>query len=186
MTVVLAVRDGSVVLMAADCAGVDDAGLVQTRRDSKLCKLFIPCQRQAVEMVIGFQGSWSIGQTVSRFHPPIWHSGTAFEYLVTSWIPALRRWRAREFGEDEKRTPLEGCTLLVAFDAQIFKIYEDGQVAQATTDFDALGEVALGALAAGWALGKRSWDLLDLASTIAFEYTSTVRKPFQTEVCFRS
>jgi hypothetical protein len=189
MTVLLAVKDGNVVLLASDSAATDDDGMLQLRRDPKLFSLRVfASDKQVYTLYYGLQGSYSVGQCLSRFQSPFWNQKkmkNAYEYLTQTWVPALRKWRSKEFGDEKKETPLEDATLLLVFDAQIFKVFEDGQIAHAATDFDACGDVALGALAAGWEAGLRSWELLDTACKVSEQYTSSVRAPFHTIACFR-
>lgn len=183
MTVIVAVRDGSVVLMAADSAGTDANDTLQIRKDPKIFKQRVRrADGDDAELVIGFAGDWGAGQALAvRFRAPMWTRGSAFEYLVQSWVPAAQR-----MARHESRDAFKDLTLLIGLDAQIFKIYEDGQVAQSLQQFDAVNDIALGAIAAGWDAGLRSWELLEATCKITEGLCSTVRGPFHFVPCFRS
>jgi len=177
MTVIIAVRDGNVILMGADSAATDDAHSQQIRRDKKIFRKL--CGNH--EMLIGFSGDYRIAQRIHyEFGAPPYTNQyeDAMSYLVSAFLPALE-----EFYFHEKNF-LGECTLLIGFDKQIFKIYGDGQVSQALTEYDAIGDTALGALHAGWNLGSRSHELMDLGLYACEELMSTVRRPFYTEVLF--
>jgi len=177
MTVIIAVKDGNVILMGADSASTDDSHSQQIRRDKKIFRKL--CGNE--EMLIGFAGDYRIAQRIQyEFTAPpyTYDYADAMSYLVSAFLPALE-----EFYLFEKNF-LEECTLLIGFDKQIFKIYCDGQVSQALTDYDAIGDTALGALHAGWNLGSRSHELLDLGLYACEELMSTVRRPFYTEILF--
>jgi ATP-dependent protease HslVU (ClpYQ) peptidase subunit len=174
MTVIVAVKDGNVILMGCDSAATDEMRSKQIRRDKKIFTKM--CGNE--EMLIGFSGEYRIPQRIQyEFTAPVYDYSydDAMSYLVSAFLPALE-----EFFNYDKCF-LGECELLIGFDKQIFKIYSDGQVSQALTDYDALGDIALGALHAGWSLGSRSHELIDVALHACEELMSTVAKPFHIE-----
>jgi hypothetical protein len=174
MTVIVAVKDGNVILMGCDSASTDDAHNQQLRRDKKIFRKM--CGEE--EMLVGFAGDYRVAQRIQyEFVPPPYDYtySDAMAYLVSGFLPELEKFFYYE------TQFLGDCILLIGFDKQIFKIYSDGQVSQALTDYDAISDIALGALHAGWNLGARSHELLDVSLYACDEIMSTVSKPFHIE-----
>jgi len=196
MTVVCAVRDGNVILMSADTAATSEYGQQTARSDSKMFRLYVPCMpnptRDVSEMLVGFSGEYYRAQLIgTSFQPPKCPEDMdAWTYLVSVFMPSLRKFLAKYFTVACGDNILGDAILLIAFRWRMFVVYGDGQVEENTEDFVAIGEnkVAMGALWAGSRHGLRrgmvSWEVLDSAMEASEYLTSVVRKPFQTEVLF--
>lgn len=196
MTVVCAVRDGNVILMSADTAATSEDGQQTARSDSKMFRLYVPCMpnptRDVSEMLVGFSGEYYRAQLIgTSFQPPKCPEDMdARTYLVSVFMPSLRKFLAKYFTVACGDNILGDAILLIAFRWRMFVVYGDGQVEENTEDFVAIGEnkVAMGALWAGSRHGLRrgmvSWEVLDSAMEASEYLTSVVRKPFQTEVLF--
>jgi hypothetical protein len=196
MTVVCAVRDGNVILMSADTAATSEDGQQTARSDSKMFRLYVPCMpnptRDFSEMLVGFSGEYYRAQLIgTSYQPPKCPEDMdAWKYLVSVFMPSLRKFLAKYFTVACGDNILGDANLLIAFRWRMFVVYGDGQVEENTEDFVAIGEnkVAMGALWAGSRHGLRrgmvSWEVLDSAMEASEYLTSVVRKPFQTEVLF--
>lgn len=194
MTVVCAVRDGNVILMSADTAATADSGYSVQRRDSKLFRLRVPVAGREHDMLVGFCGDYQRFQLMAcAFKPPPMRLGQdAWHYMVSVFVPALRKFFGARFAYKEEKSDSfmgsEEVTLLIAFQQRMFSVYCNGQVEESAHPFASIGvsEAALGALHALHACDAHleSWEKLDAAMRASAAFSSTVRAPFHTQVLF--
>ena len=194
MTVVCAVRDGRVVLMCADSAATSDTGHRVLRRDSKMFRLRVPwgrgLHRPPCEMLLGLCGEYHRLQLVAcSFRPPRMQQQDPWAYIVSSFVPALRRFMEIHFGGGKEDDFMDGSSeLLIAFQGRIFTLYSNGQVQETRDRFASIGggaEIALGAMhCAAQTPQAASWEVLDSGMYAAEAFHSTVLRPFVTEVLY--
>lgn len=172
MTCIVGLVSDDTVWIGGDSAGV--SGLdVTVRADQKVWK--------SGEFVYGFTGSFRMGQLLKySFHAPF-HAPHVpdYEYLVTSFIDAVRQCLkdggfARAINGEE-----EGGTFLVGYRGNLYVIYEDYQVGQSLVPWDSVGcgaEYSLGSL---WASGElKPRRRVELALQTAAFYSGGVTPPF--------
>lgn len=211
MTVVCAVRDGSVVLMSADTAATSETGHRSSRRDSKMFRLripLIPHRQQAgkkrkrrerqnkgqeghCEMLLGLCGEYHRMQLAAcAFRaPPMRAHQDPWAYLAGSFVPALKKFLISRFSAGKADAFMDGeSCLLIAFQSRIFTMYCNGQLEETREGYASIGggdELALGAMyCAAAAPAATSWEVLDWGMHAAEAFHSTVKGPFETEVLF--
>lgn len=192
MTVVCAIRDGNVILMSADSAATADSGFSVQRKDSKMFRLSVQVGSKEQEMLVGFCGEYHRFQLMACSFkcPPSHKHMDAWTYMVSEFVPALRKFFGKRFPHKEDKSDnfmgSEEVALLVAFQQRMFSVYCDGQVEESAHGFAAIGvnESALGALHALQSSELVSWERIDCAMRAAAAFSSTVGAPFYTEVLF--
>ena len=195
MTVVCAIRDGTVILMSADKLATAENGYQIARHDSKMFMLSVS---KPNDMLVGFCGTYNRFQIMRcRFVPPplSYRNQCAWEYLVSDFVPSLRTFFRSHFtlktaDDDMERMFPADSALLIAFSGRLFSIFDDGQVEESVHEYASIGanEASLGAM---FALSKTSgasvasWDILDAGMQAAYNFSSSVGKDTETIVLFR-
>jgi ATP-dependent protease HslVU (ClpYQ) peptidase subunit len=146
-------------------------------------------------MLVGFCGEYARFQLMKcTFRPPPHNKqryGDSWNYLVGQFVPALRDFFMKYFGDDRQDHNMfsDDSELLIAFNGRIFTVFGDGQVQENLYEFAAIGscDAAMGAM---HALSKSkqalSWDILDAGMQAAKEFSSNVGAPFETRVLFKA
>ena len=168
MTVVCAVRDGSVVLMSADTAATSETGHRSSRRDSKMFRLRIPLiphrkeqagqqaagkkcrrrerqhkgQRGHCEMLLGLCGEYHRMQLAACAFsaPPMRAHQDPWAYLAGSFVPALKKFLVSRFSAGKADAFMDGeSCLLIAFQGRIFTMYCNGQLEETREGYASIG-----------------------------------------------
>lgn len=170
--------DGT-VWMGGDSAGVGGWSL-KIRRDPKVFR--------AGPFLLGFTSSFRMGQLLQFMLPQQGWSRDRelrepFEFMVTEFIPAVRRILAEGGFKKTDSGVDSGGTFLVGYKGRLFKVDSDFQVAEAAYKVDACGcgeELAVGALAGQFIMNRDMSHELAIknALTIAEENSAGVRGPF--------
>lgn len=141
MTCIVAITDGTRVIMGADSAGVSGLSLCN-RKDRKIYKVG--------EMLIGFTSSFRMGQILGyKLILPPQHDLSIEEYMNTLFIDAVRDVLKLNGYSYISNNVESGGTFLVGYKNRIFKINSDFQVGESNSPYDAVGcgeDIALGSL----------------------------------------
>lgn len=176
MTCVVGVIHENNVWLGADSAAFADLDIV-TRSDEKVF--------QNEEFIIGFSGSYRIGQLIRyAFTPPEKSAkSTEMSFMVNEFVDAIRD-LCKEKGVLGKENEIEvmEASLLVGYAGKIYCIEQDFQVSILAERYAAIGtgsQVALGALHAL----KDFKDIppterINKALQAASEYSVGVRSPY--------
>ena len=156
-------------------AGASTAGYLEIRSDPKV---FVNG-----DLLIGFTTSFRMGQLLMHpFKAPENKCKSAYEYMVTTFIDAVRNTLKSGGYQKTENEVDKGGTFIVAYRGQIYKIEDDYQVAINADDYCCVGsgaEVACGALFATWDYQfKRPQDRVRLALKAAENHNAFVRHPF--------
>lgn len=172
MTCIVGLIANDTIYMGADSAGVAGSSL-QVRADQKV---FVKG-----EFIMGFTTSFRMGQLLRyKLQIPNYQKGIdIFEYMVTSFIEAVRIC-LRDGGFAEKKEEKEKAgTFLVGFQGRLFRIENDYQVCETLLPYNATGcgeDIALGVLFANGHLKPEERILQALEA--AEQFSSGVRRPF--------
>lgn len=172
MTCIVGLVDENKVYIGGDSAGVAGYGLT-VRADEKV---FING-----DFVMGFTSSFRMGQLLRySLNPPKYHPDIdLIEYMVTSFIEAVRKC-LKEGGVAEKKDDKERAgTFLVGFNGKLFKIDSDYQVGVPALTFDACGcgeDIALGSMYSNSSLPPI--ERITQALEAAEQFSAGVRHPF--------
>lgn len=172
MTCIAGLIDNGKIYMGADSAGVAGTSL-RVRADQKV---FVKD-----DFIMGFTTSFRMGQLL-RYNlqvSPRPESLDVFEYMVTSFIEAVRKC-LKDGGFAEKKDEKEkGGTFLVGYQGRLVCIDSDYQVEEHMLPYAATGsgeDVALGVLFANGHLepDERILQALEAAE----QFSAGVRRPF--------
>jgi hypothetical protein len=172
MTCIAGVVDGQRVVMGADSAGVGGWNL-SLRADEKV---FVKDK-----VIVGFTSSFRMGQLLRyAFAVPAHTEGMdPFEYMVTSFVTALRTC-LEQGGYAQKVNGQEtGGTFLVGYRGRLFSVQNDYQVEETICGYNACGcgeQIAVGSLFSS--TGKTAEERIKLALTAAEAHSAGVRAPF--------
>lgn len=172
MTCVIGLIDKDKIYMGADSAGVSGLGL-SIRADQKV---FIKG-----DFIMGFTASFRMGQLLQyNLQIPSHHRGTdSFEYMVTSFVNAVRECMKNGGFAEKKDEKEKAGTFMVGHQGRLFRIDSDYQVAENVLPYDAIGcgeNIALGALFVSGHLKPKERILRALEASEQF--SSGVRRPF--------
>lgn len=172
MTCIAGLIDKGTVYMGADSAGVAGTSLA-VRADQKV---FV-----RDDFIMGFTTSYRMGQLL-RYNlqiSPRPETRDVFEYMVTSFVEAVRKC-LKDGGWAEKKDEKEkGGTFLVGYAGRLFCIDSDYQVAENLLPYAATGsgeDIALGALFANGDLKPE--ERIRQALEAAEQFNAGVRRPF--------
>jgi len=179
MTCIAAIKTEDGVWMAGDSAGIGGLSIV-TRSDKKV---FIKKDIVGNEFGFGFTSSFRMGQLLqyNLTIPPLSEMVDAHEYMVTTFVPALRACLKEGGYTTIENAAEKGGTFLVALKSRLFYIDEDFQVGENLPPYSACGcgdDLALGALFATEGLGLSAEKRLNIALAAAQEFSAGVRAPF--------
>ncbi len=172
MTCIAGLLDKGKVYIGADSAGVSGFSL-RVRADQKV---FVKD-----DFIMGFTTSFRMGQLL-RYNlqvSPCPKSLDIFEYMVTSFVEAVRKcFKGGGFAEKKDEAEKAG-TFLVGYQGRLFCVESDYQIVENLLPFTAIGcgdDIALGALFANEHLEpeKRILQALEAAE----QFSSGVRRPF--------
>ncbi len=173
MTCVIGLIEKGRIYMGADSAGVQGFSL-SIRADEKV---FIKS-----DFIMGFTTSYRMGQLL-RYNlqiSPRPKDLDVFEYMVTSFVEAVRKC-LKDGGFAEKKDEKErGGTFLVGYQGKLFCIDSDYQVRENKFPYDAVGcgdDIAQGALFANEHLQPKERILQALEA--AEQFSAGVRRPFK-------
>jgi hypothetical protein len=174
LSCIVAITDGSSVMMGADSVGADTGQwTVSERRDPKLFR--------NGPFLIGFTSSFRMGQILRYgFRPPERKPDIPTEeYMATAFVDAVRKALA-DGGFRKKENEVErGGTFLVGYRGRIFEVDDDFQVGETAEAFAAVGcgsAFAMGSLFTSQ--GEDRVKRLELALQAAHRYSAYVRPPF--------
>lgn len=144
MTCIVAVKNKNKIYIGGDSAAV--AGYsVNVRKDTKVFK--------NDKFLIGYAGSFRLGQLMRfAFKPPKHDKNkTDYEYMCVDFIKKVQKtFEKNGFSGQNKRTEQETCgQMLVAYNGELYEIYEDYQVGIVADPYNSIGcgsDIALGAL----------------------------------------
>jgi len=141
MTCIVAYKDKGRVYLG--CDSISSNGFTKSiMREPKVFK--------KGKMLIGYTTSFRMGQIIQHdLNVPKHSKGVSIErYIVTRFIPALRKCLG-EGGYNKKENEREsGGTFIVIYKNRIFKIQDEYSVLETTEQFDACGSGEYAALAA--------------------------------------
>lgn len=194
MTIVVAIKDGAVVLMGSDSAASDDDGEILVQRHPKIFRWNL----KSCEILVGFAGDFATAQLLEYcFKPPPYDKGDDVKYyLVSDLVPALRKFAAKKILKDDV-SPLDMFTtdtsFLLAAQGRIFVLSYNGQVEEPLLPFASIGtgaRAANGALHALHESGQvhgslNSWDALQLSLQAAEAQQANVRRPWHMDAVFQ-
>jgi len=172
MTCIIGLKQDNTVFMGCDSAGVGGLSL-RVRADRKVFK--------KNGFIMGFTSSFRMGELLQySLVIPVHYTGIdIYEYMVTSFINAVREClKAGGYAKKEKEEE-SGGTFLIGYKGRLFKIEDDYQVAESLLPFDACGcgeAYALGAMYSNANLTPH--DRITQALTTAQEFSAGVRMPF--------
>ncbi|AVX04326.1 hypothetical protein MXMO3_01801 [Maritalea myrionectae] len=172
MTCIVGLVENGDIYIGGDSAGVSGS-LMTVRKDPKVCRVG--------DFIIGFTSSFRMGQLLAHsFEPPKHYDETdLYDYMVTSFVDAVRDCLKRGGFARVDSSAEEGGTFLVGYKGRLFEIESDYQVGEALSGYAACGcgrEVALGALFA--TNGQKPKDRIKTALEAAASLNAYVRAPF--------
>jgi ATP-dependent protease HslVU (ClpYQ) peptidase subunit len=184
VTCIVALKNHSDIYFGGDSAGIDtDVLEIRSRADEKVFILRHPL-RSHQKMIVGFAGSFRIGQLLryALIIPEHSSKKSDMEYLVTDFIDSVRALQ-KDKGSMIKTDELEenNADLIVGYHGKIYVIESDFQVGCPIEDFSAIGcgaQAALGAMYATQNSRMKPEDRIKLALEASAEYSSGVRAPF--------
>lgn len=183
MTCIVGIAHGGEVFIGGDSAGVNSSLSITSRVDEKVFR--------NGPYLIGYTSSFRMGQLlrfmlkVPKRDPDV----SAFEHMVTSFIPAVRQCFAEGGYTWKEDDMVFGGEFLVGYDGHLFHVECDFQVGEANHGYDACGcghDLALGSLfstEAVWSHNKEKLppDMrIEMALRAAAEFSAGVRSPFVT------
>lgn len=174
MTCIVGLTDYNTVYIAGDSAGAN-SHTVTIHEDPKVFR--------KKNFLFGFTTSFRFGQILRySLEPPEDNSEDPMAYLVSQFIPALRKTLADQGYTPTENGMVSGGQFLLGYRGSLFFIGENFMVGKPRNQLDAVGsgsEVALGSLHTS--VGREPMDRLTKALTIASEITPYVRPPFVVE-----
>jgi len=173
MTCIVGLKENDTIYMGGDSAGVGGMSLT-VRVDHKV---FVKG-----DFIMGFTSSFRMGELLQySLKIPSHHSETdTYEYMVTSFIDAVRDClKAGGYAEKDKEAEKGGC-FLVGYKGRLFQIDSDYQVGESIHSFNAVGcgfDLALGAMYVSDSNANPEQRIL-LALEAAETFSAGVRRPF--------
>jgi len=177
MTVIVAIRDGTTIIMACDSAATgDDSQDIVTNE-----KLFFKMNGR---MLIGFAGCFRIGQRIQYcFDVPEPDTTDTMCYMITQFVPKLQAFLKTL----RERKKMNDSTLLIGFQGRIFKIMSDFSLLENRCGYDAIGDAAFAAMHGAMQASQLYSDqILDIGLYAARDLTSSTRAPFHTKYVMNS
>lgn len=180
MTAIAALVDEKgTVWIGGDSAGTNSWLQSQPRKDPKVFK--------NGDFLIGYTSSFRMGQLLRfEFSPPNPHEGIdGYEYMVTQFIPAVRR-LFKDGGYLQKESEKEsGGEFIVGWRGRLFIVHSDFQVAEFLLSYAACGcggDIVKGSLhtTASLSASKKiaPKTRIEMALEAAEEFSAGVRGPF--------
>lgn len=185
MTAIAGFVSGNKVYIAGDSAGVG-GGQTHHRKDVKVFKISAGKTGQKREMVIGYTSSFRMGQVI-RFHvklPAHPAKMDDYEYMVTQFIPAVKKQFKKHGYERKKDGEDRGGTFLAGYNGNLFLIHDSYQVAMQLDPYAACGcgrDLCMGALHALRDMDLKPEERLTLALESAIRFSSGVEGPIVIE-----
>ena len=190
MTCIVALTNGSEIVMAGDSAGCGKASFIELRDDPKVF------ERKGY--IIGYTTSFRMGQ-ILRYHTSLPEpvGDDLYAFMVNAFIPAARsafvehgfdktysRGETGEGGQWSEQGQCIGGRFVVGLRGQLFTIDHDYNVAKPHLPYVAIGrgaEVAYGALFSTGAMAME--ERAEAALHAATQHTGCVRPPFVVVRC---
>ena len=176
MTCIVGLKYENSVFIGGDSAGIDSDFSCTIRADTKVFK--------SGPFIMGFAGSFRIGQLL-RFSlnpPEQLPSQTDYEYMVTSFINAVRDCLAEGGIKRVVEGVEEGGTFLVGYKENLYIIEEDFQVGVEAVGYCSIGcarDIALGAMHVQMESdNKVPFQMIEKALNAACDFSAGVCKPF--------
>ena len=173
MTCIAGLIDKGKIYMGGDSAGVNSSFALAVRADQKV---FVKD-----EFIMGFTTSFRMGQLLQYKLQvsPRPERIDVFEYMVTSFVEAVRKC-LKDGGFAEKKDEKEKAgTFLVGYAGRLFCIESDYQVEETMLPYAATGsgvDIALGVLFANGHLEPK--ERIEQALEAAEQFNACVRRPF--------
>lgn len=173
MTCIAGLIDNGKVYMGADSAATNSSFSLSVRADQKV---FVKD-----DFIMGFTTSYRMGQLLqyNLQLSPRPESQDIFEYMVTSFVEAVRKC-LKDGGFAEKKDEKETAgTFLVGYQGRLFCVEGGYQVEETLLPYNAIGsgiDIALGALFANGHLEPEERILQALEA--AEQFNAGVRRPF--------
>lgn len=152
MTCIAGLEHEGRVYIGGDSAGVSGWSLT-VRADGKVFTDRTRSSKHApsVDYVVGFTTSFRMGQLIRYCFeaPPLAGTEDIAEWLVTSFVPELRRVFGKHGYEKSDNGRVEGGDFLIGLRGELHRISSDFQMGRAAAGFDAVGcggDIAVGAL----------------------------------------
>ena len=184
MTCIVALQHRGDIYVGGDSAGIDeDSSEIRTRADEKV---FVKCcdSVRAQMMIIGFAGSFRVGQLLRYALEVPEHSKNKsdMEYLVVDLIDSIRSMQ-KDKGAMTKIDELEehDSEFIIGYKGEIYVIESDFQVGRPVENYAAVGsgaQAALGAMYATQNMKMSPENRVTLALSASAEYSPGVREPF--------
>ena len=180
MTCIVAVVDGSCVVMGSDSAAIMDDSISIRSGSSKSWK----CQIGRDEFLVGFSGNFAEGLFIRYgFAWPERRAENMESWLVSKVQPALQEALFKRFEQRNKNTELDWSLLIAAKPGRIFSLSMCGDVEECAFTFAAIGSGKTAALGCLQTLELEhsplvSWERAELALKVAQTFQSSVRAPF--------
>lgn len=176
------------VSIGADSAGTADTGMQTIRVDRKVFRLGPSDhdEQDIPHLILGGTTSFRMLQLLQYALevPPYTNKTSIEKYLVTDFVDAVRAC-FKKGGYDKRAGGEEqGGEFLVGWQGKLYHLFEDYQVSEAATGYDAVGDgesIALGVLFATQNLEMPSEERLLLALRAAAYHCQSVRPPFLIE-----
>lgn len=174
MTAIAAIAHGGKIWIGGDSAGVGGLSL-HIRKDPKV---FVKG-----EFLIGYTSSFRMGQLLRYYLSPARpkEGQGEFEYMVCDFVPAIRSIFKEHGYLRVKDSQDAGGTFLIGWRGKLFEIFDDFQVAELLTPFNACGcgvDLALGSLHSTEQYNISPRDRIELALSAAEAFSAGVRRPF--------
>ena len=183
MTLIAAVKDGDVVLLAGDSATTAEDGSVSFRLNAKIWQEEI-CNHGNVG--VGFTGLMAVCQALRYgFDWPKRLQNQSFQgYLASRVQPQIAEFLQKRFhtlDEASAKDTLQDWQLLVVAEGDLYVLYPNGDVELSSLPFAAIGDGAQVALGSMYSQDsdKRSWEVLESAFAAARAFRYTVGGPVQ-------
>jgi ATP-dependent protease HslVU (ClpYQ) peptidase subunit len=176
MTCIVGLEDNGHVYIGGDSAGVDDDFGMETRLDRKVFKRH--------NMVIGFSGSFRIGQVLEHSlvipeHPK---DKSDMSYLVGDFVDAVRECcKIKGCIKQSSTTDTSEANFLMGYKSRLYTVHEDFQVGYNKAGYAAVGcgeTYALGALFALHDSNVSPKDKIMCALRAAAFHNAGVAPPF--------
>lgn len=179
--IVAIVKDG-IITMGCDSAASNSESLKLNIREDK--KIFVR-NKEKQKWIFGFTTSYRMGQLIqySLELPTYDEKMDLHEFMVTSFIPALRTCFQNGGYESKEKDRVSGGCFIVGFWKKLFVIHPNYQVATSIQNFVSVGcgeQTALGALSALKKVEKKisASKAVTIALEAAEQYSAGVRGPF--------
>jgi hypothetical protein len=164
MTCIVALEDQGTIYMGADSAAVEGDS-ISLRVASKIFK--------NGKFLIGYCNSFRYGQIIEyHFKPPQVQEKDLLKYMITKFVPELRRVLENN-GYEEKDS-----SIIIGYDGNIFYVESDWQVGQDMTNYHAIGSGSPYALGSLYSTTGEPLSRIEQALKAAETFSTNVRSPF--------